>query len=142
MSLNFLILSCCCLSFHLSSLLSNLLDNAIEAAQQIHNGYIKIEIFKYKAYYGICVENSFLGKNSIVHNGSQLLSTKSNNAMHGYGTPMEKFLNQMFYWKFNKIWQNLIVQAQILTVQVKIGLILHIFTCFAAILCDIALVYR
>ncbi len=80
----------------LSSLLSNLLDNAIEAAQQIHNGYIKIEIFKYKAYYGICVENSFLGKKSIVHNGSQLLSTKSNNAMHGYGTQIIEDIAQKY----------------------------------------------
>lgn len=70
----------------LSSLLSNLLDNAIEAAQKTADGYIKIEIYKYKAYYGICVENSFMGKDSIVHNGLQLLSTKSNNVMHGYGT--------------------------------------------------------
>jgi len=70
----------------LSSLLSNLLDNAIEAAQKVTDGYVRIEIFKYKAYYDICVENSFMGKNSIVHNGLRLLSTKSNDAMHGYGT--------------------------------------------------------
>lgn len=70
----------------LSSLLSNLLDNAIEAAQKTANGYIKIEIYKYKAYYGICVENSFMGKDSIVHSGFRLLSTKSNNIIHGYGT--------------------------------------------------------
>ncbi len=80
----------------LSSLLSNLLDNAIEAAQRTANGYIRIEIFKYKAYYGICVENSFLGKNSIVHNGSQLLSTKSNNAMHGYGTQIIEDIAQKY----------------------------------------------
>ncbi len=70
----------------LSSLLSNLLDNAIEAAQKTTNGYVKIEIFKYKAYYEICVENSFMGKISIVHNDLRLLSTKSNDAMHGLGT--------------------------------------------------------
>lgn len=70
----------------LSSLLSNLLDNAVEAAEKTENGYIKIEIFKYKAYYDICVENSFMGKNSISYSGLQLLSTKSDNVMHGYGT--------------------------------------------------------
>ncbi len=70
----------------MSSLLSNLLDNAIEAAQQTETSYIKFEIFKYKAYYDICVENSFMGKNSIVHSGFHLLSTKSNSVMHGYGT--------------------------------------------------------
>lgn len=70
----------------LSSLLSNLLDNAIEAAEKTANGYIKIDIFKYKAYYDICVENSFMGNDSIVHNGLRLLSTKSGDVMHGYGT--------------------------------------------------------
>lgn len=70
----------------LSSLLSNLLDNAIEAAEKTVNGYIKIEIFKYKAYYDICVENSFMGKDSISYSGLQLLSTKPDNVMHGYGT--------------------------------------------------------
>lgn len=70
----------------LSSLLSNLLDNAIEAAEKTENGYIKIEIFKYKAYYDICVENSFMGKDSISYSGLQLLSTKPDNVMHGYGT--------------------------------------------------------
>lgn len=70
----------------LSSLLSNLMDNAIEAAEKTVNGYIKIEIFKYKAYYDICVENSFMGKDSISYSGSRLLSTKPDNVMHGYGT--------------------------------------------------------
>ena len=74
----------------LSSLLSNLLDNAIEAAQKTSNGYINIEIFKYKAYYSICVENSFMGNDTIVHSGFQLLSTKSNDTMHGYGTQIIK----------------------------------------------------
>lgn len=73
-------------SVDLSSLLSNLLDNAIDAAQQTNNPCVKIEIFKYKAYYGICVENSFMGKETILHSGFKLLSTKSNNTMHGYGT--------------------------------------------------------
>ncbi len=80
----------------LSSLLSNLLDNAVEAAQQTPDGYIKIEIFKYKAYYGIYVENSFLGEKTIVHNGSQLLSTKSNSVMHGYGTQIIQDIAQKY----------------------------------------------
>lgn len=74
----------------LSSLLSNLLDNAIEAAQKTSNGYVKFEIFKYKAYYGICVENSYIGESSILHSGMQLFSTKSDNTMHGYGTQIIK----------------------------------------------------
>lgn len=83
-------------SVDLSSLLSNLLDNAIEAAQKTSNGYINIEIFKYKAYYGICVENSFMGKDTIVHSGLQLLSTKSNSVMHGYGTQIIEDVAQKY----------------------------------------------
>lgn len=70
----------------LSSLLSNLLDNAVEAAQKIPNGFIELEIFKYKAYYSICLKNSFLGEQSIIHKGTRLISTKSCGEIHGYGT--------------------------------------------------------
>lgn len=80
----------------LSSLLSNLLDNSIEAAQQTVNGNIRIEIFKYKVYYGICIENSFKGKSSIVHSGLQLLSTKPNDTMHGYGTQIIEDIAQKY----------------------------------------------
>lgn len=80
----------------LSSLLSNLLDNAIEAAEKTTNGIVKIDIFKYKAYFDICVENSFLGKDTIVHSGMQLLSTKSDGAMHGYGTQIIEGIAQKY----------------------------------------------
>lgn len=70
----------------LSSLLSNLLDNAVEAAQKTPNGFIELEIFKYKAYYSICLKNSFLGEQSIIHKGTHLISTKSCSEIHGYGT--------------------------------------------------------
>lgn len=70
----------------LSSLISNLLDNAIEAAQKIEKGYVRIEIFKYKAYYDIYVENSFVGKSSVLHSGLKLISTKANDTIHGFGT--------------------------------------------------------
>lgn len=70
----------------LSSLLSNLLDNAVEASQKTPNGFVKLEIFKYKAYYSICLINSFLGEQSIIHKGTHLISTKSCSEMHGYGT--------------------------------------------------------
>lgn len=80
----------------LSSLLSNLLDNAVEAAEKTANGMIKIDIFKYKAYFDICIENSFLGKDTIIHSGTQLLSTKSDGAMHGYGTQIIKGIAEKY----------------------------------------------
>lgn len=80
----------------LSSLLSNLLDNAVEAAEKTTNGIIKIDIFKYKAYLDIRIENSFPGKNSIVHSGMRLLSTKFDGAMHGYGTQIIEGIAQKY----------------------------------------------
>lgn len=68
----------------LSSLLSNLLDNAIEAASQTDAPFVKISIFKYNAYCAVCVENSYSG--FIKHNAAELISTKPDASLHGYGT--------------------------------------------------------
>ncbi len=70
----------------LSSLLSNLLDNAIESAVQTSEPFIKLIIFKYNAYYTICVENSYKGKIFLKENSGTLITTKSSKALHGYGT--------------------------------------------------------
>ncbi len=70
----------------LSSLLSNLLDNAIESAAKIPDSFVKITIFKYNAYYTICVENSYKGKKFLRESAGSLLSTKPDSALHGYGT--------------------------------------------------------
>ena len=70
----------------LSSLLSNLLDNAVEATIQSARPYIKLTIFRYNAYYTICVENNYKGKEFIKTFAGILISTKSNQALHGYGT--------------------------------------------------------
>lgn len=70
----------------LSSLISNLLDNAIEAAAQTDHPFVKISFFKYNAYYTVCVENSYKGKEFIKQNAGTLISTKTNVSFHGYGT--------------------------------------------------------
>lgn len=70
----------------LSSLLSNLLDNAIESAVQTSSPYIKLTILKYNAYYTICVDNSYKGKEFLKESAGTLISTKSERALHGYGT--------------------------------------------------------
>ena len=69
----------------LSSLISNLLDNAIEAAVQTVKPFVKINIFKYNVYCTICIENSYNGKKSVKQSAGTLISTKSNIAFHGYG---------------------------------------------------------
>lgn len=70
----------------LSSLLSNLLDNAVEAAAQTTEPFVRLTIMKYNAYYTICVENSYKGKKFLKENMGSLISTKSDKALHGYGT--------------------------------------------------------
>lgn len=70
----------------LSSLLSNMLDNAIESAVQAAESYVRLTIMKYNAYYTICVENSYKGKEFINESAGTLISTKSDRALHGYGT--------------------------------------------------------
>ena len=70
----------------LSSLLSNLLDNAVEAAAQTTEPFVRLTITKYNAYYTICVENSYMGKKSLKESVGALNSTKSDKAPHGYGT--------------------------------------------------------
>ena len=70
----------------ISSLLSNLLDNAIESAVQTSSPFIKLAILKYNAYYTICIENSYKGKEFLKESGGTLVTTKSNKALHGYGT--------------------------------------------------------
>lgn len=70
----------------LSSLLSNLLDNAIESAVQTPSPFIKLSILKYSVYYIVCVENSYKGMAFLKESAGMLVTTKSDNALHGYGT--------------------------------------------------------
>lgn len=70
----------------LSSLLSNLLDNAIESAVQTAEPFVRLTIVKYNAYYTLCVENSYKGKEYLKESGETLITTKSDKALHGYGT--------------------------------------------------------
>lgn len=70
----------------LSSLLSNLLDNAIESAAQTSSPFIQLAIFRYNAYYTVCVENSYKGREFLKESAGTLVTTKSDKALHGYGT--------------------------------------------------------
>ena len=87
----------------LSSLLSNLLDNAMEAAAQTTEPFIRLTIMKYNAYYTICVENSYKGKKFLKESMGTLISTKSNKALHGYGTQIISDIAQKY--DGNYIWE-------------------------------------
>lgn len=88
----------------MSSLISNLLDNAIEAAEQAPNPYVVLDIFTHNAYHVIRVENSTDHKEPTV-NKNFLQTTKPNKLQHGYGMKIiediaEKYEGN-FSWKYN-----------------------------------------
>lgn len=80
----------------LSSLLSNLLDNAIESAVHTSAPFVRLTIVKYNAYYTICVENSYKGKEFLKENSGTLITTKSYKALHGYGTQIISDIAQKY----------------------------------------------
>lgn len=73
-------------SFDLSIILSNILDNAIEAAEKCNKGYLRIDIYYDKDSLIFVVKNSFVGHVRWV--GGHLISTKkhtNDNVSHGIG---------------------------------------------------------
>ena len=75
-------------SIDLSSVIGNILDNAIEAAKQCENPTIKFQIFIYKKYLTIISENTFINHPVLI--GERLKTTKKNSDTHGYGTEIIK----------------------------------------------------
>jgi len=71
-------------SLDMISLLLNLIDNAIDAAEKSLNPFIEINILRYKGYACFIVRNSHA--NQITLEGSVLKTTKLDKEMHGYGT--------------------------------------------------------
>lgn len=80
----------------LSSLLSNLLDNAIESAVYTSSPFVRLTIVKYNAYYMVCVENSYKGKEFIKESAGALISTKIDKALHGFGTQIISDIAQKY----------------------------------------------
>lgn len=72
----------------LSSLCSNILDNAISAAEKANAPYISLSLFIRGDYLNIVSENSYTGeiKKSEKDKNAILSTTKSNPAEHGFGT--------------------------------------------------------
>lgn len=68
-----------------SLILSNLLDNAIEASEQLKNikPEIILKITEKSGYYSIMIKNRI--SNSILSNNQQLCTTKADKKRHGYG---------------------------------------------------------
>lgn len=85
----------------ISSLLSNLLDNAIEAAEKTTEPHIRMNIFEHNAYMVVRVENGVF--EDVKSEKLQLKSAKEDSSLHGCGMEIiheiaEKY-NGNFIWK-------------------------------------------
>lgn len=67
---------------NIAIVLSNLLDNAIEATQKSEKKIIKLEMYEQKGMFYIMMENTFDGK---INNGKKVESSKSDRWQHGLG---------------------------------------------------------
>ncbi|MCH5296097.1 MAG: GHKL domain-containing protein [Ruminococcus sp.] len=72
-------------SIDITGVLANLLDNAIEASQNLNNenGYIFIKICNYKGYLLIVVKNKY--NKSLKFSNNHLITSKSDYLNHGFG---------------------------------------------------------
>lgn len=68
----------------LSSLLSNLLSNAVEASENSEEPFVELSISIYKSFLSIAVKNSCCHAVSVSEN--KLISSKDDGDIHGYGT--------------------------------------------------------
>ncbi len=87
----------------ISSLLSNLLDNAVEAAEKSEERFIELDILMYKNYLSVIVKNSFASYE--LNNRGLLTSTKKDKEYHGYGmeiiSEIAKKYDGRFSWESN-----------------------------------------
>lgn len=70
-------------SIDFSSLLNNILDNAIEGSLESNNPKIIVSILKKRGYDTIMVKNKI--DKSVLNDNPNLVSTKQNKESHGYG---------------------------------------------------------
>ncbi len=87
----------------LSSLLSNMLDNALEAAKTTPDPYIILKIFFLENHLNISIKNSFSGDLITECETGRLVSSKENNngTPHGYGTLIIKEIATKYSGSFD-----------------------------------------
>lgn len=74
----------------ISSVISNLIDNAIEATEKTENAYIQLKITTHGSYVDIFVKNTYDGIINTAEQQSILATTKNDTFFHGYGTKIIK----------------------------------------------------
>ena len=75
-------------SIDFSALLTNLLDNAIEASQKEENPELRVRIAMERGYHTIRVKNRIM--DSVLDKNPELSSTKKETDLHGFGIPQIK----------------------------------------------------
>jgi len=88
----------------ISSVISNLFDNAIEAAEKTHNPFIKLKITEHGSYINIFIKNRC--KDIEVSENNSLITGKEDADNHGFGTQIIKEISEKYdgtySWKAEK----------------------------------------
>ena len=99
----------------LSTLMNNLLDNAVEAAEQSKNPFIQVNIFSKNSVYDALVIKNSCDSNPKIADG-KLKTTKNDKKIHGIGThsinKVIKKYDAVYDWKYDenqKVFQTDIV---------------------------------
>ena len=87
----------------LSTLLNNLLDNAVEASDITENGFIELKIFsKNSRFDGIVIKNSCSTPPKHINN--ELITSKKDKLLHGLGMSIVKKVfkkyDAIYDWKY------------------------------------------
>ena len=80
----------------ISSVISNLIDNAIEATEQSDNPNIMLKICAHGSYVDIFVKNTYNGKINADMTRAVLATTKKDTGSHGYGTQIIKEITEKY----------------------------------------------
>lgn len=80
----------------ISSVISNLIDNAIEATEKTENPYILLKITTHGSYVDIFVKNTYDGIINTAEQQSVLATTKNDTFFHGYGTKIIKEITEKY----------------------------------------------
>lgn len=81
-------------SVDFSALLSNILDNAVEASEKTESKFIYVAVLKKRAYDTILVKNSIDA--SVLEKNPKLLSSKKDSEQHGYGVKQIKAIAKKY----------------------------------------------